>query len=359
MPTFRSDLDSIPVYKPGKPIEEVARELGLDEIVKLASNELPVAPLAPVVDAIAAAATTVNRYPETSSPRVRAAVAEHLGTEPESILVGAGSSALIGYVTMTAGGPGTSIIYADPSFAMYPIGCLVAGSTPVPVPVDEGWNHDLDAMLAAVRGDTTVVFVCNPNNPTGNHISTGALRRFVDAVPDRILVVVDEAYAECVTAGDFATEIPTALQRDNVVVSRTFSKIYGLAGLRIGYLVGRPDTLAAIGRAQPPFTVTGVAQAAALESLRHPDLVAERAVRNAAGRDLLTDELSARGIEVIPSQANFITFAVEDAETVAAALLREGVIVRRLGGLLRVTVGTAAENRAFVDAWDTVQATRR
>lgn len=353
MPDFRPDLHTISRYRPGKPIDEVMRELGLTDIVKLASNELPVPPFPEVVDAISEAAGDVNRYPETSSHYLRLALAEHYGLTPDHFWIGAGSSQLIGLSVLAMGGPGRSVVYADPSFAMYPIATRIAGSEPIEVAVDEGLGHDLDAMRRAMRPDTRVVFVCNPNNPTGTYLPLGVVAEFVESVDREVLVMVDEAYAEFATAEDFGSAIPMAVAKPNVVVGRTFSKIYGLAGLRVGYFVGQPETLTQLARVQPPFSVTELAQVAALEALRHPDRVAQRIEENAKNRELLSNELSVRGVRVIPSQANFVLVeAPGDGSAIAQRMLEAGVIVRQFGQWLRISVGTTDEQKRCITAWD-------
>ena len=193
MPTFRADLDAIPTYSPGKPIDEVSRDLGIFDICKLASNECPTEPFPEVVAAIAAAAGDVNRYPEDSGFYLVNALAERHGVDPSEVWLGAGSTQLLGCVALSTGGPGTSAVYASPSFVMYPIATLVAGGRPIEVPLDDDWRHDLDAMLDAIEDDTTVVYVCNPNNPTGTHRSGADVAAFIDAVPPDVLVVIDEA----------------------------------------------------------------------------------------------------------------------------------------------------------------------
>ncbi len=355
MPTYRPDIASIPVYTPGKPIDEVARELGLDQIVKLASNECPVPPFPEVEEAIAAATGTLHRYPENSSYRlVRALAATHDLAE-DYFWVGAGSSQLLGCIALAVGGRGTSAVYADPSFVMYGLYAVLSGSESIRVPLDTHLAHDLDAMEAAIRPDTTVVYVCNPNNPTGTHVSGDAVWRFIESVPDRVLVVVDEAYAEYATAPDYASAIPLAVERDNVVVARTFSKAYGLAGLRVGYAIGRPETLAQLRRTQPPFSVTTLGQVGATEALRHPDRLAERIHDNARGRAWLAVELAARNVEVAPSQTNFVMLLGErDTQRVAKESMERGVIIRTLGPSARVSVGTPEENARFIEVWDEV-----
>jgi histidinol-phosphate aminotransferase len=354
VPRFRSDLTAIPAYRPGRPIEEVAHELGLDDIVKLASNECPVPPFPEIEHAIVRAAGEAHRYPESTAVHVRNALALHYALAPENFLVGAGSSQLLSLTTLAAGGPGTTAVFADPSFVMYRIACLVSHTRPVAIPVDVGHCHDVAAMREAITEDTRIVFLCNPNNPTGTHLSAGAVADFIDDVPDDVLIVVDEAYAEYVTAPDYATAIPEAVERDNVVVSRTFSKIYGLSGLRVGYFIGVPSTLEALRRVQPPFSVTSVAQAAAVEALRHQHRVTERAEMNAAGRDWVSDQLKQRGVMPIPSEANFVAVIPGDAATVEREMLARGVIVRRLGPLIRITVGTEPENTRLIEAWDDI-----
>jgi histidinol-phosphate aminotransferase len=355
VPSYRPDLESIPTYTPGKPIDEVSRELGITEIAKLASNECPVEPFPEVQQAIAAAAADVHRYPDTGGYHLVNALAKRLGVEPDNVWLGAGSSQLLGCAALAVGGPGTSAVFADPSFVMYPIGTMISGAEPVQVPLDAAWRHDLDAMLGAIRDDTTLVYVCNPNNPTGTYRTATDVDAFIDAVPERVLVIVDEAYHEYVTTDDHRSAIGHAVARDNVVVMRTFSKVYGLAGLRIGYAVGTPATLEALRRTQPPFSANTLAQVAALEAMRHEELLAERVAQNDRGRRQLSAGLAARGIEHAPSQSNFVAlWTSDDPGEVADRLLQLGVIVRRLGSMLRVSVGTEAENARFLEALDEI-----
>ncbi|MEN8238370.1 MAG: histidinol-phosphate transaminase [Actinomycetota bacterium] len=351
MPTFRPDLASIPHYVPGRPIDEVAREHGIESIDKLASNECPEAPFAEVVDAIARAANEVNRYPDSSTYDLSRAIAEHQGLQPDEVWVGAGSSEVLRNAALSVGGPGTSAVFAHPSFVMYRIATMVAWAEPIAVPLTAAYAHDLSAMADAVRDDTTVVYVCNPNNPTGNHIPGEDVMAFIDAVPERVLVVVDEAYAEYVTADDYQTFINEAPNRPNLLVARTFSKIYGLAGVRVGYGVGAPELLARLRQTQPPFTVTSTGQIGAIEALKHPDLVAERSERNETGRSVLTAGLAALGFDPSESEANFVYFEPPgNAAELGEALLHKGLIVRVLGAGIRVTVGTEQENRRFLSA---------
>jgi len=353
VPDYRPDLESIPRYRPGKPIEEVARELGIESIVKLASNEFPGGPFPEVVAAIAAVASGVNRYPDSSQYELTRAIAEHHKIDHESVWVGAGSSEILRCAALSVGGQGSSAVFAKPSFVMYKIATLVAHAEPLAVPLNDDFDHDLDAMLTSIRDDTTIVYVCNPNNPTGGIRSGDDVRRFIEAVDQRITIIVDEAYAEFVADPMYESLAGVAPEFPNVLVARTFSKIYSLAGLRVGYGIGHPDLISNLRVTQPPFAVTAVAQAAALEALKHHDIVAERSRRNADGRRRLADELETRGYRVVPSQANFVYFEPEgDAQGMFDALLRKGVIVRVLGSGIRVSVGEAPEIDRFLDALD-------
>jgi len=353
--TYRTDLDSIPSYTPGKPIGEVAREFGIDSIDKLASNECPSEPFPEVVEAIAAAGRTINRYPDSGQYELTKALAQHHGVDPSTIWVGAGSSDVLRCTALSVGGPGTNAVFADPSFVMYRIATLVAHANPIAVPLDGSFDHDLDAMLLAINADTTIVYICNPNNPTGGIRSDHDIRMFIEAVDESVLIVIDEAYAEYATDPSFASMVDLAPLRPNVLVARTFSKIYGLAGMRVGYGVGRPDLIAALRVTQPPFAVTSPAQAAALAALPLQNRVAERVEANALGRAYLTQELSGRGYRVADSHANFVYFEPDsDVKGLFDSLLREGVIVRILGDGVRVTVGSQEENGRFIEALDRV-----
>ena len=354
---FRPDLDRVATYTPGKPIDEVARELGIDDIIKLASNEHPEPPLPGVQAVIAEAAGVAHRYPDTAATMVTDALAAHYGLPSDHFWVGAGSSELLGCVALAMGGPDTSAVFASPSFAMYPIGAAVAGAASVQVPLDSDARHDLDAMAAAVRDDTTVTYVCNPNNPTGTHVPGAALDAFIERIPGDVLIVVDEAYAEYATAPDFTTAVPQVTTHPNVIVLRTFSKAYGLAGLRIGYAIGQPGVLSVLRKPQRPFTVIEIAQRAAVASLDHQDELAARVKTNAAGREELEAAFTARGIPHVSSQTNFVLFTPPgDVRAVNDALLHRGVIVRTMAPNIRVSVGTPNENTRFMAALDEVLA---
>ncbi|MGH8874723.1 MAG: histidinol-phosphate transaminase [Acidimicrobiia bacterium] len=356
LPTFRPDVSAISPYRPGRPVEEVARELGLDQIVKLASNECPYPPFPEVLAAITDAAGGLNRYPDNERFYLRHAVADQLGVPESHLWFGGGTTELLVATAQAVGGPGTSAVYAWPSFVMYRIATRLAGARAVEVPLDARHRHDLEAMGAALRDDSTVVYLCNPNNPTGTYVASDALVAFVNSVPARTLVVVDEAYFEFATAADFGSALPLALERPNVMVTRTFSKVYGLAGLRVGYAVTAPEIITELRKAQPPFSVNSLAQVAAMEALRHQDRVAERTRLNTDALKLFAEELTQRGLEFADSQTNFVYLRVgDDAAAVGDALLGRGVVVRPMSdGWARVTVGTEHENRLFFQALDSV-----
>lgn len=343
-------------YVGGRPIEEVAREYGVEEVIKLASNESPTAPFPEVVEVIRGLASNVNRYPDPSCYHLTKDAAKRLSIPEDSLWFGAGSSEILRVIASSVGGEGAAAVIGWPSFAMYPIVTLIGGSTLVKVPLDADHRIDLGAMAAAIDEATTVVYVCNPNNPTGTHLAARAIEAFASKAPPHVLVVVDEAYSEYATAHDFGTMIPVALRQPNVVVLRTFSKIYGLAGLRIGYAVGMPETLRLLRRSQRPFTVTEIAQEAAREALRYPGRVEERRRENEAGRQLLVDGLAKRGVQVVPSQTNFVYFELgPDAARLNEELLHRGMIIRMAGaGWARVSVGTEYENRRFLMTMDQI-----
>lgn len=349
---FRPDLSHIAPYRPGRPIIEVAAEYGIspDQIVKLASNESPFPPMAVAREAIIDSIDQTNRYPDNDARILRRRLAEKLGVENEAVWVAAGSSEVLRVVATALGGPGTSAVYAWPSFVVYRIATRVAHAQPIEVPLTPEHGHDLEAMPAAIQPSTTVVYVCNPNNPTGAWLDPTAITRLVDRVPEDVLVVIDEAYHEFVTHPDHRSALPLALERPNVLVSRTFSKVYGLAALRVGYAVTRPETIAQLRRVQAPFSVTDLGQVAAVASLTDEQELRHRIEANASVRGELEAGLARLGLEYVPSQANFVYFRLgAPTETVVEAFVRHGVVLRPFGdGWVRVSVGTGDENRRFL-----------
>ncbi len=340
-------------YQPGKPVEELERELGIQGSVKLASNENPLGPSPKALDAIRAAVEGVNRYPDGASFRLREALSERLGIEPSQLVFGTGADEVIGLIAKSFLGLGDEAVFAWPSFAMYPIAVNGTGATPITVPLDAEMVHDLPAMAAAVNERTRVMLVCNPNNPTGTSVGAEAFDRFAAALPEGVILVVDEAYAEFVRRDDFPDAFDWVSRRPGTAVLRTFSKIYGLAGLRVGYGVMDAEMAGYLERARHPFNVNLLAEAAALAALDDEEHVARTLQANREGEAILTRELGALGIEVWPTDANFLL-----AKTGAGSyelLLREGVIVRPLAGFglsehVRITIGTAKENEKLLKA---------
>jgi histidinol-phosphate aminotransferase len=345
-------------YQPGKPIEELERELGIQGSVKLASNENPLGPSPKAVEAMRAALEGVNRYPDGTSFRLREALSRRLGIEARQLVFGTGADEVIGLIAKSFLGPGDEAVFAWPSFAMYPIAVRGTGAKPVAVPLDADLVHDLSAMAAAISERTRVVLVCNPNNPTGTSVGAEAFDRFAAALPQGVILVVDEAYFEYVRRDDFPDALGWVSRRPGTAVLRTFSKIYGLAGLRVGYGVMDPELAGYLERARHPFNVSVLGEAAALAALDDDEHV-ERTLRaNREGTEYLTGELEALEIEIWPTDANFL-LAKTGAESYQL-LLREGVIVRPMVGFglpehVRITIGTAQENEKLVKALQRIQ----
>ena len=346
----RPELREIDPYVAGRPIEQVMRERNLPRVAKLASNESPVPPFPEVQAAIAEAAARANRYPEDQSPELRQAIGRRLGLDPDQIWTGAGSGDILLCAALARGGPGSGSVYSEKSFALYPVLARIAGSDPTEVPMGSGLVHDLAAMVDAVDDGTTIVYVCNPNNPTGTVVPLSAIRDLVEGLPESVLIVVDEAYHEYASEEESAVELVS--RHANLLVTRTFSKIYGLAGLRVGYGVAQPETIAALSLAQIPFTLNRIAQEAALAALRYPERVDERSTANEAGRTFLTQVLRDWGAEVPDSHTNFVYAELDrDESGVEEHFLGRGVVVKPFpGGALRVTVGAPEENERFAGA---------
>ena len=340
-------------YKPGKPVEELERELGLSGAVKLASNENPLGPSPRAVEALRRHAEHVNRYPDGSCYRLRAAVARRHGVAPEQLVFGNGSSEILELLAKAFVGPGDEVVYAWPSFAMYPIVTNGMGGTPRAVPLDAGLVHDLPAMAEQVGERTKLVIVCNPNNPTGTSVGAEAFDRFAAALPPDVVLVVDEAYAEFARRPDFPDLVAWLARRPATIFLRTFSKLHGLAGLRVGYGVGGHELVSYLDRARHPFNVSVPAEAAALAALEDDEHVERTLSLNRQGLEFLTRELSDLGIEVWPTDANFML--ARAGQDVYEKLLHQGVIVRPMGGFglpdhIRITVGLPEENERLVKA---------
>jgi histidinol-phosphate aminotransferase len=343
-------------YVPGKPVEELAREFHLDPagIVKLASNENPRGPSPKALAAIATAAADITRYPDGNGFALRSALASRLDVAPECLVLGNGSNDVLELVTQAFLTPGAEAIYAQHAFAVYPLASHARGAKGVVVPAKDH-GHDLPAMLAAVTPRTRVVFVANPNNPTGTWIGATAMEAFVANVPREVVVVLDEAYDEYLAPSDRSRSIAWIGRYPNLIVSRTFSKAYGLAALRVGYGVMDASVADLLNRVRQPFNVNSLAQAAAIAALGDATYVEESARWNREGMRQIEAGLAKLGVAFVPSHGNFLLVNVGDGARVYAALLRDGVIVRPvanygLPAFLRVTVGLPAENERFLAA---------
>ncbi len=346
---FRPALEGLVPYEPGKPAELVQRELGLERVVKLASNEGPFGPFPKALEAIGRSVDEANRYPDGGAYRLREALAERHGVAFEEIVAAAGADAVIGYLCQATLDPGDEVVTPWPSFPSYVLDPLKLGAAPVRVPLRDG-RVDVDALLAAVTPRTKLAYLPTVNNPTGTMTPRDALRRFLDEVPEHVLTVVDEAYFEYVDDPALPDAIGEAKDGRHVVALRTFSKIYGLAGLRVGYGVGPADVIAAIRKVQRAFDVTTPAQEAALASLDGAEELARRRAVNRESMAALEEVLRAQGFDPIgPAVGNFLFVDVgTDAEALNDALLRRGVIVRPMGSFgapsaLRITAGTPDE----------------
>ena len=352
---LRPALAGLVPYEPGKPVEEVQRELGLERVVKLASNEGPYGPFPAAAEAIARAALELNRYPDGGAYRLRHALADRHGVRFEEIALCSGADAVIGYLCLAALDPGDETVTGWPSFPSYVLDPSKLGAVPVRVPLRDD-RFDLDAILGAITGRTKLVFLAAPNNPTGTTNTRDELDAYFERVPAHVLTVLDQAYFEYVDDPEYPDAIEEyAKAGRRVLVLRTFSKIYGLAGLRVGYGVGPEEIVQAIGKVRRAFDVTSVGQEAALASLSDDVEVARRRDANRRAMALLEETLRAHGLDPAgPAVANFAFVEVgEDAAPLNEALLRRGVIVRPLApfgapGALRITAGTPDEI-AFLD----------
>ena len=348
----RPDLDGLPSYVPGKNLADLARELGITEAIKLASNEVPYGPLPGVPEAVAEAVQSSHRYPDMAAVELREMLAERLGVNAGRVVTGCGSVALTELLVKATCLPGDEVIYAWRSFEAYPIIAAGAATTSVRIPNTEGHGHDLEAMADAITDRTRVIFVCNPNNPTGTALRKAELDRFLAEVPSDVLVVLDEAYRELVTDPEVPDGLEAYGDRPNVAVLRTMSKAWGLAGLRMGYLIAHPEVAGAVRKVLTPFSTSNVAQAAALAALRQAGEMVRRCALVAEERDRVTEALRKLHVDVPESQANFVWMPLgAGSVTFAASCEREGVIVRPFpGDGVRVSIGTAAENDVFLAA---------
>ena len=357
-PWVTPNIESLVAYEAGKPIEELARELGIHDAVKLASNENPLGPSPRAMEAVRAHLHGCHRYPDAAAWALREKLAGRHGLPMTEIVQGNGSNELIELTIRSFTTPAHHVVFATPSFAMYPLACMAHGTPFSAVPlVNE--THDLDAMLAAVTPDTRLFIVANPNNPTGTHVGKEALRRALRRLPPEVIVVMDEAYVEYADAPDYADALGLRAERESLIVLRTFSKIHGLAALRVGYAVGPAPLIDYMNRVRAPFNVNGLGQVAALAALDDLEHVEKSRSMNRTERARVSTELGRLGLTVTPSQANFVWVDLgRPGREIYQRLLYKGVIVRPIGNgnHVRITVGTPPENQRLFDALSEVLA---
>jgi len=347
-------IEALSAYEGGKPIEELARELGITDAVKLASNENPLGPSPRALDAARQVLSDSHRYPDGAAYNLRAKLAKKHGVGMDELLLGAGSNELLDLIVRVFCTSAEHIVFAEPAFVVYRIAAMACGVPFTAVPLAAGLVHDLPAMAAAVTPQTRVMFIANPNNPTGTHVGRTAVEKLLREVPPDVIVVMDEAYLEYADAPDYPDSLQLRGLRERLLVLRTFSKIYGLAAFRVGYAVGPRPLIDYMNRVRAPFNVSTLGQAAAAAALDDQDHVETSRALNQRERTLMTEALVGRGLNVAPSQANFVLVDVKrPARAVYEALLQKGVIVRPFASLptsLRVTIGTERENERFLNA---------
>ncbi|MGB6009150.1 histidinol-phosphate transaminase [Castellaniella sp.] len=360
-PLAPEHVRAIAPYQPGKPIEELAREFDLDPagIIKLASNENPLGCSGRVRGALSQAAGSLQgRYPDPNGFDLKAALAAHHGVPPAWITLGNGSNDLLELASLALLDEGTSAVYAAHAFTVYRLSTQARGARHIQVPARD-YGHDLPAMLGAIADDTRLVFIANPNNPTGTHVPPAQVRTFLDAVRDRhgdrVTVLLDEAYDDYLDPDERVDSARWVEEYPNLIVTRTFSKAYGLAGLRVGYALAQPALTDLLNRVRQPFNVNALAQLAARVALADTDFLARTYALNRDGRSQLQDAFAALGLDYVPSHSNFVLVEVGDAARVHRELLRRGIIVRPVAGdglpqHLRVTIGLPQENTRFIQA---------
>ena len=350
-------------YVPGKPADELARELGLplDSIVKLASNENPLGPSPKVIAAISQAVPELTRYPDGNGFVLKQALAQKFAVEPAQVTLGNGSNDILELVAKAWLAPGLNAVFSQHAFAVYPIATMAVGAECREIPANN-YGHDLPAILAAIDADTRVVFIANPNNPTGTWFDQQALADFLAQVPEHVIVVLDEAYIEYAEPGELPDGMDFLAKHANLIVSRTFSKAYGLAALRIGYAISSPMIADVLNRIRQPFNVNSLGLVAAVAALEDDEYLQESRASNKHGLQQLSTAFDRLGLSYIESRGNFIAvdFA-RDAAPINQALLEQGVIVRPVAGyamptFLRVSVGTEQENARFIEVLEQVLA---
>lgn len=352
-------IRSLSPYQPGKPTEELERELGLCDVIKLASNENPLGPGALARAAVSARLAEMARYPDGGGYELKQALAGWHSCPPDWITLGNGSNEVLEFIARVFAGAGDEVVFSEHCFVVYPLVTKAIGATPVQVPASD-YGHDLAAMAQAITANTRLVFIANPNNPTGTWVQETALRKLLNQVPSDCVVVLDEAYFEYAQRPGYPDGAALLNDFPNLVVTRTFSKAHGLAAMRIGYALSQPAIADLMNRVRQPFNVNDPCMAAAIAAIGDREHLATSVALNAAGMTQLVAGFTAMGLEFIPSAGNFITFDTRRSGIdIYDALLREGVIVRPIGGYglpahLRVTVGVEAENARFLAALERV-----
>jgi len=351
---IRKNILELQPYVPGKPIEDLERELGIKNASKIASNENPLGPSPKVIQALEKALPKIHRYPDGGAHNLSQALARHLGVGADQLLLGHGSNELIVRLGQMVLNPGDEVLCADPGFFVYTSTALLCEAVPRPQPLRE-FAHDLKLFERAINHKTKVIFIANPNNPTGTMIPLSEIEVFLKSCPPHILVVLDEAYYEYVDDPGYFESLRLLPRYPNLVVLRTFSKAFGLAGLRVGYGIGHPELAGAFQKIREPFNVNGLALVAAEAALTDLSHVKKVAALNARMRGKLREGLTGLGLKPAPSQANFVYFTVPNADGLYQKLLKKGIIVRPMGpGALRVTAGTEAETENFLKVFGEV-----
>ena len=350
------NLANLPVYQPGRPIEEVAREhnLPVESVIKLASNENPLGPSPKAVAAMRKALDSLHLYPDGNAFYLKRKLAGKLNVKPEQICLGNGSNEIIEFVGHAFMRPGVDVLVSEYCFAIYPIMARMFGANVISVPA-RNLGHDIPGMLAAITPQTRVMFVANPNNPTGTLARNEEIEKLVSTVPDSVLLVMDEAYIDFLENPADLLPLVRGLNKPNLLLMRTFSKIYGLAGLRLGYGVGHPELITALEKVRQPFNINSLIQAGALAALDDEDHLMRTRENNAAGLHFFSEHLRGLKLEFAPSAANFILVKVGDGQKVFESMQQVGVITRPMGGYklpewIRITIATPEENRRCLDA---------
>lgn len=352
----KASVQGLPIYQPGKPLEEVKREYGLTEVIKLASNENPYGCSDQVWTALEKEKESFHLYPEGNAPLLAERLAEHLEVDSRRLIFGNGSDEVVQMICRAYLSAGEEAVIADPTFSRYETGISIEGATPIKVPLKEG-THDLVAMANAITEKTRLVWICNPNNPSGTIVHQQALESFLDQLPKDVMVILDEAYEEYVTDPDYPDSLGLLDDHPHIIVLRTFSKIYGLAAFRIGYGIAHPDVVGELQRVREPFNTNRLAQRAALAAVEDQAFVEKCKRENQAAIKTVCQQFDEWGIKYYPAHGNFILFDTGyPADEVFSFLLQRGVIVRSGKALgfptfLRVTLGSPAENERFLQTY--------